>query len=99
MKTKKTNNPDTLKHVHARQGNLYYEKARKCFNQQKYSDGLSLINKALEHHVTKDKLYLKANLYIQLLDPQSAAGVYRDILLKDPRDSEANAFMSQYMLK
>ena len=99
MKVKKNTNPTTLKHVHARQGNLYYEKSRKSFNQQKYPEALGLIDKALEHHINKEKLYLKANIYIQLLDPQKAGGVYQHILEKDPQDREANTFMSQYMLK
>lgn len=87
------------KQLFARHANLFYERAKKHFNNQKYKECLELLDKALELHVTKDKLYLKANAFIQLKSPDKAADCYKQILVKDPHDFVASEFMSQFGLK
>ena len=87
---------DVIKQLYSRKASLLYEKSRRCFNSQKYVDGLKFINQALEFHITKDKLYLKGSLLVQLKMPEKAVEVYRDILKKDPNDYSANEFMNQF---
>ena len=78
---------------------MNYERAKRCFNLQKYKECLELVTKALELHITKDKLYLKASALIQTKMPDKAADVYRDILKRDPNDYVACEFMSQFGFK
>lgn len=87
---------ELLKQVYSRRANWMYEKAKLLFNKQKYSDSLELINKALELHITKDKLYLKGTLLIQLKQPERAVEHYKDILRRDPKDFIALEFMNQF---
>ena len=76
---------------------MLHHKAKSLFNQQKYNESLALINKALDLHVTKDKLHLKANVYIQLMMPEQAVATYKQILMKDGNDIAANEFVNQFI--
>ena len=84
------------KEIYARRGNVMFEKAKRLFNSQKYEESLKMVENALAEHVTKDKLYLKADCYVQLLQPDKATQVYKDILKKDPKDYTANQYMNRY---
>jgi len=63
---------------------------------QKYEESLQLVSQALELHVTKDKLYLKATVFVQLRQPEKAVQIYRDVLRRDPADFAANEFLNQF---
>lgn len=58
-----------------------------------------MLDEALKLHITKDKLYLKANAHIQLKSPDKAADTYREILKRDPKDYSACEFMNQFGFK
>lgn len=99
MEDQKILDTEIKKQLFARHGNWYYEKARKAFNNHKYEECLKLLEDALKLHITKDKLYLKANAYIQTKMPEKAADAYREILKRDPNDYSACEFMNQFGFK
>ena len=96
IKEKGTGDQETLKHMYSRQANLLYEKARRSFNGRKYEESLQQVGQALELHITKDKLYLKANVFVQLKMPEKAVQIYKDIIRRDPGDYAANEFLNQF---
>lgn len=85
--------------VHARFAYLLQMRAKYFFNQREYQEALNSINESLTHHITRDKLYLKAQVLQQLRLPEQAVLVYNDILKRDPEDYVALQFLNQFYKK
>ena len=71
-------------------------RAKYFFNERDYQEALNSINESLSYHITREKMYLKAQILLQLRQPEKAVLVYNDILKRDPEDYVALQFLNQF---
>ena len=80
------------KKVHARYAYLLQMRSKYFFNERDYQEALNSISESLTYHLTRDKLYLKAQILLQLRQPEKAVEVYNEVLKRDPEDYIALQF-------
>lgn len=82
--------------VHARYAYLLQMRAKYFFNERDYQEAFNSIKESLTYHLTRDKLHLKAQILLQLRQPEKAVEVYNEVLKRDPEDYVALQFLNQF---